>query len=309
MRMSPHWLLLLGVPLFHTSSSSGLKFSVRHTLEGISSDQTLYVEQDRRRTEYRNSTGGEKLRWDGSRNVRFGPQLASIVRCDLGQMFELNLDTGEYAAARYPPQPLSKAQAEAAGLKTPQFVASDKPTLRIETTTLDTGERKDFFGHTARHVLVTRRQIPLAGSKSNAQEMVMDGWHIDLDTSISCEQKSLSGKRAHAFLAVGNAPIERMEFVDKGEPESGFAIERKITTKETVTLFDGTKSERTFVNQMCVTQLVEGRLDPAVFAIPTGFRQVEHIDRNPPANVPNQWSVVWDRLKASAARLFRWGPG
>lgn len=305
MRMSPHWLLLLGVPLFHTSSSSGLKFSVRATHEGISSDQTLYVEQDRRRTEYRNSTGGEKLRWDGSRNARFGPQLASIVRCDLGQMFELNLDTGEYVAVPYPPQPLSKAQAEAAGLKTPQFVASDKPTLRIETTTLDTGERKDFFGHTARHVVVTRRQIPFEGSKSNAQEMVMDGWYIDLDTSISCEQKSLSGKRAHAFLAVGNAPIERREFVDKGEPESGFAVERKITTKETVTLFDGTKSERTFVYQMRVTQLVEGPLDPALFAIPTGFRQAEHIDRNPPANLPNQWSVAWDRLKASVARLFR----
>ncbi len=220
-------------------------------------------------------------------------------------MFELNLDTGEYVAAPYPPQPLSKAQAEAAGLKTPQFVASDKPTLRIETTTLDTGERKEFFGHTARHVIVTRRQIPLEGSKSNAQEMVMDGWYIGLDTSISCEQKSLSGKLAHAFLAAGNAPIERMEFVDKGEPESGFAIERKITTKETVTLFDGTKGERTFVNQMCVTQLVEGPLDPALFAIPTGFRQVERIDRNPPANLPNQWSVAWDRLKVSVARLFR----
>jgi hypothetical protein len=135
--------------------------------------------------------------------------------------------------------------------------------------------------------------------------MVTDGSYIDLDTSISCAQKSLSGKRAHAFLAVGNAPIEGMEFVDKGEPESGFAIEQKITTKETVTLFDGTKSERTFVNQMCVTQLFEGPLDPALFAIPTGFRQVEHIDRNPPANLPNQWSGALDRLKASVARLFR----
>ena len=133
----------------------------------------------------------------------------------------------------------------------------------------------------------------------------MDGWYIDLDTSISCEQKSLSGKRAHAFLAVGNAAIERMEFVYKGEPESGFPIERKITMKETVTLFDGTKGERTFVNQMRVTQLVEGPLDPALFVIPTGFRQTEHIDRNPPANLPNQWIVAWDRLKASVARLFR----
>jgi hypothetical protein len=304
MRMSPHWLLLLGVPLFHTSSSSGLKFSVRHTHEGISSDQTLYVEQDRRRTEYRNSTGGEKLRWDESRNVRFGPQLASIVRCDLGQMFELNLDSGEYAAAPYPPQPLSKTQTEALGLKTPQFMASDKPTLRIETSTLDTGDRRDFFGHTARHVITTRSQIPLEGSTSNAQEMVTDGWYIDLDTSISCDRKRLSGKPAHAFLAVGNAPIEKMEFVDKGEPESGFAIEWKITTKEAITLSDGTRKDRTFVHEMCVTQLFEGPLDPALFTIPIGFRQVEHIDRNPPTDLPNQWSMAWDRFKARVARLF-----
>jgi len=96
-----------------------------------------------------------------------------------------------------------------------------------------------------------------------------------------------------------------MEFVDKGEPESGFAIEWKIAKKEAITLSDGTKKDRTFVHEMCVTQLVEGPLDPALFTIPTGFRQVEHIDRNPPANLPNEWSVAWDRLKASAARLFR----
>ena len=56
MRVSPRWFLLLGVPLLHPPSSSGLKFSIRHTHEGISSDQTLYIEQDRRRTEYRNAT-------------------------------------------------------------------------------------------------------------------------------------------------------------------------------------------------------------------------------------------------------------
>ena len=295
MRVSPRWFLLLGVPLLHPPSSSGLKFSIRHTHEGISSDQTLYVEQDRRRTEYRNATGGAKQRWDGSTDVRYGPQLASIIRCDLGQMFELNLDDDEYVAAPYPPQPLSKAQTEALGLKAPQFVASAKPTLRIETTTLDTGERKDFFGHMARHVITTRRQIPLEGSKSNVQEMVTDAWYIDLDTSIS----------AHAFVSVGSTPIEKMEFVDKGEPETGFATESKITTKEPITLSDGTKKDQTFVQEMCVTQLVEGPLDPGLFSIPTGFRQVERINRNPPTNLPNQWSMAWNRLKASITRLFR----
>ena len=63
------WLLLLGVPLLHPPSSSGLKFAVRHTHDGISSEQTLYVEQDRRRTEYRNSMGA------GPQG--FGPRLLS----------------------------------------------------------------------------------------------------------------------------------------------------------------------------------------------------------------------------------------
>ena len=135
--------------------------------------------------------------------------------------------------------------------------------------------------------------------------MVTDGWYIDLDTSISCDPKRPSGKAAHAFLAMGNAPIEKMEFVDKGEPESGFAIQWTITTKEAIALSDGTKQDRTFIQEMCVTELVEGPLDPALFTIPTGFRQVEHIDRNPPADLPNQWSMAWDRFKASLARLFR----
>ena len=302
------WLLLLEVPLFHPLSSSGLKFSVRHTHNGMSSEQTFYVEQDRRRTEYRNSTGGEKLGWDGSRDVRYGPRLASIVRCDVGQSVELNLDAGEFVAVPYPPKPLSKTQTEVLGLKTPEFIASDKPTLRIETLTLDTGDRRDFFGHTARRVITTRKQIPLEGSRANAQETVTDGWYIDLDTSISCDPTRLSGRPVHAFvhafLTGGNTPIEKIEFVDEGEPESGFAIESKLTTKEAITLSNGAKKDRTFVHEMRVTQLVEGPLDLALFTIPAGFRQVEHIDRNPPADVPNQWSMTWVRFKASVARLF-----
>lgn len=235
-------------------------------------------------------------------DVRYSPRLASITRRDLGQAFDLNLDAGEYVVFPYPPKPLSKAEAEARGLKPLQFV-SDKPTLRIETTTLDTRERKEFFGHRARHVITTVKQIPLEGSKSDPQEIVRDGWYIDLDTGISCGWKRPSGKPAHvhAFLRAGNAPIEKKEFVDKGEPETGFAIEQKITTKEPWTLPDGTKKDRTSVDEMRVTQLVEGPLDPGLFTVPSGFRQVKQIDSE---WLPNQWSVAWDRFKASVARLF-----
>jgi len=114
------------------------------------------------------------------------------------------------------------------------------------------------------------------------------------------------GKRvhAHAFLTAGNMPIEKIEFIDNGVPEEGFAIEWKITSREAIALPDGAKKEHTSSREMRLTQFVEGPLDPALFTIPTGFLQVEHIERNPPANLPSQWSIAWDRFKASVARLF-----
>src|SRR5260370_33011253 len=125
MRISPGWFLLLGIPLLHASNTYGLKMTVRYMSEGISSDQTFYVEKDRRRTEYRNWTGGAK-RWDGPTDVHYGPRLASITRCDLGQALELNLVTGEYGAGHHPPKRLSKEKREAFELKVPQFAASGK---------------------------------------------------------------------------------------------------------------------------------------------------------------------------------------
>jgi hypothetical protein len=204
------------------------------------------------------------------------------------------------------PKPLSKEEREARRLKAPDLVASGKPTLRIEITTVDTGERKEFFGHAARHIITTRKQIPLEGSRSDAQQTVTDGWYIDVDTSISCDRHMPEGKRvhAHAFLTTGNMPIEKIEFIDNGVPEGGFAIEWKITSREAIVLPDGAKKEHTSISEMRVTQFVEGPLDPALFTIPTGFLQVEHIERNPPANLSSQWSVAWDRFKASVARLF-----
>jgi len=286
MRIPPVWLLFLSVPLLHASGLPGLKMTVHSTHDGISGDQTSYTEQDRWREEHRNAVGGEK-HWYG-RDVHYGPHLASIVRCDEGQAYDLNLDSGEYTEGPFPPPPLSKEQIEALGLNGPRMAASGKPTLRIETTTVDTGERKDFFGHTARHVITTTKKIPLEGSESSAEKTVKDGWYIDLDTSISCRRGGFGGKPVHAFVTAGNAPVERMEFIDKGEPETGFATQWKITTTEEIALANGTRRKQTFVSEMQITEFVEGPLDPGLFVVPDGFRKVESIERNPSSSLPSQ---------------------
>ncbi|HEX4757949.1 MAG TPA: hypothetical protein VH308_08200, partial [Terracidiphilus sp.] len=176
MHLPPICLLFLGVPLLQTSEDTGIKMTVRRVFDGNPTEQTIYVQEDRERMEFRNYQGKQKV--DGSQQWLSGPRLAAITRCDLGQIFELNLDAAEYVSAPYPPKPLTQAEIEARGLAKPGMSPSGEPTLRIETTTVDTGERKVFFGHIARHVIITRKQIPLEGSHSEPQETVTDGWYI-----------------------------------------------------------------------------------------------------------------------------------
>jgi hypothetical protein len=304
---SSTWLLLLGVPLLQPSENTGITMTIQFGLAGNSSQQTIYLQADRKRTEFRNSAGQKKA--DGSVQPIYGPRLVSITRCDLGQSFELNLDAHEYTSAPYPPKPFTKEEIERRGLQTPVMYLSDKPTLRIEVTTTDTGERKEIFGHVARHVITTRTQTPLEGSRSDPQETVTDAWYIDLNQQLSCDRKWPEGKRGHTYgylrAAGGNQPMEKPEFVTIGEPETGFALHSLMTSKNTYTLPDGTKKQSDSKNEVRVTQLEEGPLDPALFEIPPGFKHVDHIERNPVASASStQINNLWQRFKASVASLL-----
>jgi hypothetical protein len=307
MHLSSGWLLLLGIPLLQASENDGVKMTVEFGSQGRSSSRVTYLQSDRKRMEFGNYTGD-----------KVGPRLVAIVRCDLGQMFELNLDTREYTSAPYPPKPLNKEEMARRGMANPIAYVSDKPTLRIEVTTTDTGERKEMFGHTARRVLTTRKETPLEGSQSRPQESETDGWYIDsnlgdggidLHQRLSCDRRFSEGKQGHSFSWLratgGNQPIDRPEFVSIGTPETGFALQLVTTTKGAYPLPGGTMKQSDFKNEVRVTQLEEGPLDRSLFEIPPGFKHVDRIERNPAlATSNNSLDVFWQRLKAGVANLF-----
>ena len=293
------YLLLLGVPLLPTQRNWGIKIVVANDSSGGRSLRTTYLQEDRRREEYRNSLGLARRQIDG-------PRLASITRCDLGQRFELNLDSSVYHAAVYPPKPFTKEEMERRGIPNRLTYLSDKPTLRIELKTVDTGERKEMFGHKARHVIQTQTQTPLEGSLSQPQESVTDGWYIDFDERLSCDHRLPEGKTRHGYSSAGNLnrPMERPEFVTVGEPETGLAFIALMTTKGAYKLPDGTLKQTETKMERRVTEFEEGPLDPALFEIPAGFKQVDHLERNPPAADLAGHQDLWERFKASVARFF-----
>lgn len=301
MYLSSLCLLLVGVPLLQASENTGIKMTIRRIFAGNSSEQTIYVQGDRKRMEFRNYAGQQKA--DGSQQWLSGPRLVAITRCDLGQVFELNLDAAEYVSAPYPPKPLTQAEIEVRGLRKADMSQSSEPTLRIETTTLDTGERKEFFGHTARHVIITRKQIPLERSHSEPQETVTDGWYIDLDPQVSCDRKLSKGKRAHGYLGAGNKPAEKPEFVDIGESETGFPVQSVMVSKGTYTLPDGATKQTNSKTETLVTQLELGSLDPGLFEIPPRFKHVRQIERNPKVSASSTQDF-WERFKAKVASLL-----
>jgi|ERR1700739_1885845 len=242
----------------------------RNTFGGHPSYNTIYWMVDRKRTEFRRAV--QRTKEDGA--VEWVDEVGTvfIVRCNLGQSFSLNMKAEEYSVAEYPPKPLTPGEMEARGLNA--SVAS-QPTLRIETTTVDTGERKELFGHVARHVITTTKQIPLEGSQMQAQETVRDGWYIDVDRRISCDPNPPAGSVSVLTM------MERPEFVNIGPPETGFPVkEMRTTTSETVPA-TGVRRYADSINESEVTQFEEGPLDPALFEVPPGFKRVERNQRNP----------------------------
>jgi hypothetical protein len=320
MHLSPGWLMFpcllsVGVRLSAASEKPGIKMTLETGRPELPTQRTVYLRGDRKRVEFQNTFGRGKP--NGSQEPIRGPHLVVITRCDLGQSFELNLDTHEYTAHTYPPKPLTKEELEGRGLKNPIKYISDQPTLRIETTTTDTGERKEIFGKIARHVITTRKQTPLEGSHSLPQESVTDGWYIDSSTGepsdidlnqrLSCDRKWTQGKpaHAHAFLMLGNQPQDRPEFVDVGELESGFALQSVMTSSHTFTRPDGTQKQSDSMFETKVTAFEEGPIDLALFEIPSGFEQVEKMERNPPASeFAAQPPGLWQWVKASVSLLF-----
>jgi len=282
-----------------TSSVMGVKIIQRNTFSNLTSERTIYVAGDRRRMEYRNMSGGRSVT-----DIRYGPRIASITRCDLGQLYEVNLDGREYSSATYPPNGLTKEQTERFGFNR-QVEVPGEPTLLIETTTVDTGERKEMFERTARHVITTRKQTPLAGSQSQPQETITDGWYIDLDSRISCDWWP---KNAHAYARLGmvtsRLTAERTKFVDIGTPETGFALELKTTSRGSYRLPDGAQKETTTKGESTITKLQEGPIDAGLFEVPPEFKQVDHIDKGPTEDWRVPWVNAWKEVKARVEKFF-----
>jgi hypothetical protein len=288
--------VLLAAPAVPTPADVGLKITTRDSWMGLPpSQRTQYIAGDRRRSEFRSSSG-----------ANYGPPLAFLSRCDLGQIFELNLEDKQYVYAPFPHSTHlpSEAERQAYAAKYAATAAKQTPTILVEITTVDTGERKKVFGYDARHVITTERHTRLNGSKEVEQENVTDGWYTDLSTTLSCEPKTRGSVGFLTMGALNNVPTEVPSWKFVGKPESGFALSKTTKALSTYVLPDGSKGDSTSTSQMQVTELYSGPLNPELFEVPHGFTKVDRIRSEPSVPFSVRVQEYWNMLKMRMSRLF-----
>lgn len=192
------------------------------------------------------------------------PSIEQIANCEMKTGFLIDLKARQYRNYKVV-KFASEAQRDEYLRKT------GKTPIAVESKTVDTGERKVFFGYSARHLITTTK---LLNSSHQGDEETIDGWYIEHETlDRNCAPDFV---RYEPFYVVGTALVaypDMAQFQHTGPLPTGLAISLKMTGKRAA-LKDGSPA-RTITIEKTVEELSDSPLDPSLFDLPGGF------DENP----------------------------
>jgi len=150
-------------------ASADTKVTSRQTSGGQTYDNTTYIKGKRQRSETNNG------------------QMVMLQQCDLRRNIQIMPQAKVYLVQPYD----EPATTNTANTSSPSYQpgTTKKGGLVTSTvTTRDTGERKQMFGYTARHIVTTMvtDSSPDACSPLKSK-MQIDGWYIDAAFALECD--------------------------------------------------------------------------------------------------------------------------
>ena len=226
-------------------ASADTKIKSRQTSGGQTYENTSYIKGKRQRSETNNG------------------QMIVLQQCDLRRNIQIMPQANAYIIQPYD-QPATTSAASST-VAQPGAVKKGGLVTSI-VTTRDTGERKQMFGYTARHIITTMvtDSSPDACSPIKSK-MEIDGWYIDAAFALDCDV-SQAYKSYRPQTAAGCQ--DRYETKQIGMAKKGFAVWEKTTMFNP----DGAESFST-VNE--VVEFSQATLDASLFDIPAGYREVK----------------------------------
>jgi hypothetical protein len=240
-------LILITIAAILTLSATALadvKIKTKQTTSGQTMENTTYIKGKRQRTE-------------------MGSIMVSITQCDLGRDLQLNPGTKTYIINNYDDGSGSTPGAVNAGSAAP---ASKGGTMYVTTTIKDTGERKQMFGFTARHIIQTIDMETSPDSCTPSKtKMEMDMWVIDAEFYLPCTQTRTYTSGYNTRTGGCKDKIVQKTI---GSARSGYPLWQKMTT------FDASGKE-SFSTVQEVVELSKSTLDQGLFEVPADYREIK----------------------------------
>lgn len=209
---------------------------------------------------------------------RHFPVVVMIQRCDTRMFYTLDLAKHEYTES---PLPSQNSPSSASRPSEKQDEAS--PNLLIDTRTVDTGETKTAFGHTARHYITTTTTTPSPELNQQPSERVVDAWYLDMPDVRTCEPVSLRPRGLISFASgrgdERSMPKTRPEFKYSGPEPQGLVLSQTMTTHWIQVLATGEQQKYALVSSSQIVEMTEVPVDPTHFEVPAGFKKVERISQ------------------------------
>ena len=242
-----------------TTLARDVKIRTRVTANGQSFESTSMIKGARKRDEQ-----------------ALDPNRATIMQCDLKRFLTLDNGAKTYTVERFGSGANDAGTATSntnnSGTTTTATAATVNTPRRggvitYTTTYVDTGERKQFFGYTARHIKSTMaiESSPEACTQTKMRSET-DGWYIDFKRDFNCEMDY--GKHVMARMPQQRACTDEVRYKTVGKMNEGFPV------LETITMYvDGGRS---FTTTNEVIELSTQPLEAALFDVPAGYREVKN---------------------------------
>lgn len=227
-----------------------LKIKFRSTSSGRSYEIATMIKGKRERSEM---------------NMGGGMNMTTITQCDLKRTIQMNDTTRKYVIT---PMQVADSTTPAANTSIP---AASEPVRRggvvnYVTTTTDTGERKEMFGFTARHVKSSMTMESSADACNPVkQRMEVDGWYIDLTYGLDCDLGGAAYVASRPMVPGGCQ--DRVITKQLGAGRKGYPL------IETMTMY-GPDGQVRFSSTKEVLELSREPLEAALFDAPTGYTEV-----------------------------------
>jgi hypothetical protein len=211
-----------------SSAVADTHIKARYTSDGRVTESVTYIKGQRQRIEY-------------------GKEMAMLNQADAKQMVQINVKAKTYRILPLDSEKPADPEIRQGGEVT------------VTTSVDDTGERKQIFGFTARHLKTSVDKQPSAGAcDSGAERVETDGWYIDLDVAQPKPPQSACRDEIHTNQS--------------GTANLGYPVQYTMTASGASV-------------SMEVVELSTAALDASLFEVPAGFAPEGEAKKSGPREV------------------------